>query len=114
LLEIANAFEKLIMLENTNSFEEIENVVSSQLSVSIIIEDIIVENTKDISLFMQFDLIFKKCVHLSLIEVIRIYFIEQIHFLICVFVDVLRLFYWRLEENDEIVNVLSWYFLFHR
>jgi hypothetical protein len=104
----------LIMLENAKSFEEIEDVVSSQWFASIIIENIVVEDTEDISSFMQFDSIFERCVHLFLTEVVRIYFVEQIHSLICVSVDVLRLFYWRLEENDEIANVLSRYSLFHR
>jgi hypothetical protein len=113
LLEIANASEKSIMLENANLFKKIEDVVSSQWLTSIIIKNIVVENAKDISFFVQFDSIFKKCVYLPLIKIIRIYFVEQIHSLIDVFVDALRLFYWRLEENDAIVNILNRYFLFH-
>jgi hypothetical protein len=101
----------LNVLESINSSQKLE-CISSQWSKFIIIEDIIVQNT-NVASFVQCSSIRERCLHLSLTEAIRTYLVEQINVLIDVFVDALRLFYWRLKENDAIVNVLSRYSLFH-
>jgi hypothetical protein len=102
----------LNVLENMNSFQKLK-CISSQWSKFIIIEIIIVSNT-NVAFFVQCSSIRERCLHLSLIEAICTYLIEQINVLIDAFVDAFRFFYWRLKKNDAIVNVLSRYFLFHR
>jgi hypothetical protein len=81
----------LNVLESKNSSQKLE-CISSQWSKFIIIEDIIVQNT-DVAFFVQCSSIRERCLHLSLIEAIRTYFVEQINVLIDVFVDAFRLFY---------------------
>ncbi len=59
------------------------------------------------------DSIMKTCKTLIMTEVIKMFSIDQIHDLIDVLVDIIRLFYWRLEENDEIVNILELFSMLH-
>jgi hypothetical protein len=84
----------LNVLENMNSFQKFE-CISSQF---IIIEDVIVQDT-NVVFSVQCSSIFERCLHLSLIEAIRTYYVEQIHVLIDVFVDVIRFFLLKIEKK---------------
>jgi hypothetical protein len=100
-------------LEKVNSFDEdllvieLENASKDSIAWSQIT---IIQNTAD---KIVEDSMIEICKTLIMTEVVRTFSKEQIHDLIDVFVDIIRFFYWRLEENDEIANIIEIFSMLH-
>jgi hypothetical protein len=101
LLEEVDSFdEDLLMIEFENASKD--SIAWSQTTI--------IENTID---KIVEDSMIEICKILIMTEVVRTFSTKQIHDLIDVFVDIIRLFYWRLEENDEIANIIKNFSMLH-